>query len=354
MVPTRDQRRNRNRRHVPAQRSPARGLQRRCLRRRGRLPAAPAPGVHPPQRDVERRSARGRVSEPRDRRAGHRIPGRDRAALGLHQPFLGDRDRRHRFQRCARLRDPGPRSGRGRDRACAERRRRDPYRARRRRRFRIAAVGSDRPSGRRPSTGCASAACCRRSRSGSARCPQDYASRIVNYVDTAEDLYTLPRRTAQVGKVVDVQTSSLSFFGQLQAALGTDSLGGNVLESVYDWLATADEDRQRAQRLLMALEHEFGGVELVDGAGQAIAAGSAADTAQTEALLAELNTLMQTDRADLIQSRAFDRMLVDGSGFGRAAGCERVRRVGRSAGRRDRCRYAGRRRRRRRAVRRER
>ena len=183
---------------------------------------------------------------------------------------------------------------------------------------------------------------------------QDYASRIVNYVDTAEDLYTLPRRTAQVGKVVDVQTSALSFSGQLQAALGTDSLGGNVLESVYDWLATADEDRQRAQRLLMTLEHEFGGVELVDGAGQAIAAGSAADTAQTEALLTELNTLIQTDRADLIQSRAFDRMLVDGSDFGRAAGYERVRRVGRSAGRRDRCRYADRRRGRRCAVRRER
>jgi hypothetical protein len=93
---------------------------------------------------------------------------------------------------------------------------------------------------------------------------QDYASRIVNYVDTAEDLYTLLRRAAQVGKIVDVQTSSLSFFGQLQGALGTDSLGGNVLESVYDWLATEDEDRQRAQRLQLALEHEFGGVELVD------------------------------------------------------------------------------------------
>src|SRR5262245_17933345 len=144
----------------------------------------------------------------------------------------------------------------------------------------------------------------------------DYASRIVNYVDTAEDLYTLPRRTAQVGTVVDVQTSALSFFGQLQSALGTDSLGGNVLESVYDWLAHEDEDRQRAQRLLMALEHEFGGVELVDGAGQAIADGSATDMAQTEALIEHLNRLMQTDRADLIQSRAFDRMLVDGSSFG--------------------------------------
>ena len=145
---------------------------------------------------------------------------------------------------------------------------------------------------------------------------QDYASRIVNYVDTAEDLYTLPRRTTQVGKVVDVQTSSLSFFGQLQSALGTDGLGGNALESVYDWLATENDDRQRAQRLLMALEHEFGGVELVDGAGQAIADGSATDMAQTEVLVAQLNKLMQTDRADLIQSRAFDRMLVDGSDFG--------------------------------------
>ena len=144
----------------------------------------------------------------------------------------------------------------------------------------------------------------------------DYASRIVNYVDTAEDLYTLPRRTAQVGKVVDVQASSLSFFGQLQGALGTDSLTGNALESVYDWLAMKDDDRRRAQRLLMALEHEFGGAELVDAAGQAIADGSATDMAQTEALVEQLNRLIQTDRADLIRSRAFDRMLVDGSDLG--------------------------------------
>jgi Ca2+-binding RTX toxin-like protein len=145
---------------------------------------------------------------------------------------------------------------------------------------------------------------------------QDYAARIVNYVDTAEDLYTLPRRTAHVGKVVDVQTSALSFFGQLQGSFGTDILGGNALESVYDWLAMGDEDRQRAQRLLMALEQEFGGVELVDRAGQAIAEGSGADLAQTEAMLAELNKLMQTDHADLIQSRAFNRLLVDGSDLG--------------------------------------
>ena len=134
-------------------------------------------------------------------------------------------------------------------------------------------------------------------------------------MDAAEDLYTLPRRTAQVGKVVDVQTSSLSFFGQLQGAFGTDSLGGNVLESVYDWLAMGDEDRQRAQRLLMALEREFGGVELVDSAGQAIADGSAADMAHGSAGRG-LNKLMQTDHADVIESRAFNRMLVDGSAFG--------------------------------------
>ena len=145
---------------------------------------------------------------------------------------------------------------------------------------------------------------------------EDYANRIVNYVDTNEDLYTLPRRTAQVGKVVDVQTSSLSFFGQLQGAFGTDTLGGNVLESVYDWLAMADEDRQRAQRLMMALEREFGGVDLVDAAGQTIADGSGADAAQTEALIAQLNELMQTSHADIIQSRPFNRMLVDSSDFG--------------------------------------
>jgi Ca2+-binding RTX toxin-like protein len=76
-----------------------------------------------------------------------------------------------------------------------------------------------------------------------------------------------------------------------------------------------DEDRQRAQRLMMALEREFGGVELVDGAGQAIAA-SAADVVQTDALVAQLNELMQTDHADIMQTRAFNRMLVDGSDFG--------------------------------------
>ncbi|RPI07527.1 MAG: calcium-binding protein, partial [Actinobacteria bacterium] len=145
---------------------------------------------------------------------------------------------------------------------------------------------------------------------------QDYANRIVNYVDTAEDLYTLPRRTAHVGRVVDVQTSSLSFSGQLQGVLGTDTLGGNALESVYDFLAMGDEDRQRAQRLMMALEREFDGVELVDGAGQVIADGSQADAAQAEALIAKLNDLMQTDHADVIQSRTFNRILVDGSDFG--------------------------------------
>jgi Ca2+-binding RTX toxin-like protein len=139
----------------------------------------------------------------------------------------------------------------------------------------------------------------------------DYASRITNYVDSQDQLYTLPRRTTEIGRVVDVQASALSFSGQLQARL-VGATGNDVLDSVYDWLSHDDAERQRAQRLLMALELQFGGVDPVDGAGQPIAPGAAYDQQR----LAELNKLMQTDRADIIGSRVFDRLLVDGSDSG--------------------------------------
>jgi Ca2+-binding RTX toxin-like protein len=145
----------------------------------------------------------------------------------------------------------------------------------------------------------------------------DYASRIVNYVDAADEDYTLPRGAAHVGQVVDVQATTLSSFGQLQTALGAGVSGAELMDSIYDWLANDDEDRHRAQRLLMALELEFmSGVELVDGAGQVITEGSAADAAHDQQRTEQLNKLMQTDRADVIKARAFDRLLVDGTDGG--------------------------------------
>jgi Ca2+-binding RTX toxin-like protein len=144
----------------------------------------------------------------------------------------------------------------------------------------------------------------------------DYASRITNYVDAQAELYTLPRGTTQIGKVVDVQSSALSFSGQLHARVGADATGTDVLDAVYDWLATADEDRHRAQRMLAALELQFGNVDLVDGAGQTITDGSAVDGTYEQQRIEQLNQLMQTDRADLIQARTFDRLFVDGSNFG--------------------------------------
>jgi hypothetical protein len=144
----------------------------------------------------------------------------------------------------------------------------------------------------------------------------DYASRITNYVDAQEALYTLPRGTAQIGKVVDVETSALSFSGQLHARVGTDATGTDVLDAVYDWLANVDADQRRAQRMLAALELQFGEVDLVDGAGQTITDGSAADATHEQQRIEQLNQLMQTDRADLVQSRAFDRLFIDGSASG--------------------------------------
>jgi Ca2+-binding RTX toxin-like protein len=144
----------------------------------------------------------------------------------------------------------------------------------------------------------------------------DYASRITNYVDAQAELYTLPRGTTQIGKVVDVQSSALSFSGQLHARVGADATGTDVLDAVYDWLATKDEDRRRAQRMLAALELQFGSVDLMDGAGQAIADESAADVTYEQQRIEQLNQLMQTDRADLVQSRAFDRLFIDGSDSG--------------------------------------
>jgi hypothetical protein len=126
----------------------------------------------------------------------------------------------------------------------------------------------------RLSTGCIGGRC------GAGRTVRDARGGLcepdVNYV-AAEDLYTLPRRTAQVGKVVDVQTSSLSFSGQLQGVFGTDSLAGNALESVYDWLAMGDEDRQRPAAVWRS-SGSSAGVSI--GAGQAIATSAADDVAR--------------------------------------------------------------------------
>ena len=144
----------------------------------------------------------------------------------------------------------------------------------------------------------------------------DYASRITNYVDAQEASYTLPRGTTQIGKVVDVQTTAVSFSGQLHARVASDATGADVLDAVYDWLANRDEDRQRARRMLAALELRFCGVDLVDDAGQTIDAGSAAGATHVQQRIEQLNKLMQTDRADLVQSRTFDRLFIDGSDAG--------------------------------------
>lgn len=146
----------------------------------------------------------------------------------------------------------------------------------------------------------------------------DYANRIVNYVDSAAVPYTLPRGTAQIGAVVDVQTSGLSSSGQLDMGLARAARGSAVLDSLYDWLASSDDDRHRAQRMLAALQLQYGAVDLVDGAGQTITEGSSDAATHAAMRVEQLNKLMQTERADLVATHAFDRLMVDGSDTGLA------------------------------------
>lgn len=134
----------------------------------------------------------------------------------------------------------------------------------------------------------------------------DFAGRILNYVAQGDETYTLPRGASHVGQIVDVETSSLSFFGQLSTALGADNQGQQVLDAIYDWLGTGSADRRNAQRVLMALELQFGAV---DG-------GAAASEAQQAELNERLNALLQTDSAERIAARKFDRLMIDGSDAG--------------------------------------
>jgi len=136
----------------------------------------------------------------------------------------------------------------------------------------------------------------------------DFASRISNYVAQGDETYALPRGTSQVGQVIDVQTSTLSFFGQLSTAVGADMQGQQLLDAIYDWLGTGSADRRNAQRVLMALELQFG----------AVTGDAAATDAQKAELNGRLNELLQTDSADRIAARKFDRVMIDGSDAGQA------------------------------------
>lgn len=134
----------------------------------------------------------------------------------------------------------------------------------------------------------------------------DFGSSIVNYIGEGDEAYTAPRGSAQVGQIIDVQASGLSFFGQLSTALHADTRGGAVLDAIADWLGTGNDDRRNAQRMLMALELQFGAVTSADSAAQTLA------PEMTE----RLNTLLQTDSAGLIADQSFDRLMLDGSKFG--------------------------------------
>jgi Ca2+-binding RTX toxin-like protein len=133
-----------------------------------------------------------------------------------------------------------------------------------------------------------------------------YAQRIVNYVLDGEEVTTMPRGAEHIGVVDDVAASELTFFGQLSSGLGGRTVGGAVLDSIYDWLASDNTDRQRAQRTLMALELQLGiqqtSVQL--------------DATREQMLTEHLNKLMQTTYADEVRSRSFDRLMVDGSELG--------------------------------------
>ena len=99
----------------------------------------------------------------------------------------------------------------------------------------------------------------------------DFGDRIVNYVGEGDEAYTLPRRSAAVGQIIDVAASGSSFFGQLSTALNADSHGDAVLDAVAGWLGTSNDDRRNAQRMLMALELQFGTVAPADSTAQAFA-----------------------------------------------------------------------------------
>jgi Ca2+-binding RTX toxin-like protein len=133
-----------------------------------------------------------------------------------------------------------------------------------------------------------------------------YADRIVNYVLDGEEVWTMPRGAEQIGVVNDVAASDLTFYGQLSTSLGTPTLGATVMDSIYDWLAADSADRQRAQRTLMALELEFGAVGSADPA----------DPTRDQMLTEQLNQLIQTSYSDVLRTRTFDRLLVDGSDAG--------------------------------------
>jgi hypothetical protein len=122
---------------------------------------------------------------------------------------------------------------------------------------------------------------------------ETYASRIVNYVLDGEDVSTMPRGTTRIGDVHDVAASDLSFFGQLSTALSAPTLGAAVLDSIYDWLAADNSDRQRAQRTLMALELQFGTVQ----------ADGPVDATREQMVIEQLNKLIQTSTGSCSTTR---------------------------------------------------
>ena len=136
--------------------------------------------------------------------------------------------------------------------------------------------------------------------------PPDFANRIVNYVGAGDAGYAQPRRSTQIGQVIDVVASDMSFFGQLSTALQANSQAGAVLGAISGWLGTSNDDQRNAQRMLMALELQFG----------AVASSESALKALTPEMTERLNTLMQTDSAGLIAGRSFDRLMIDGSRTG--------------------------------------